>query len=158
MAYEVLICPSGHWPNSLLLNKTQAVKADSLVSFRATLLGTLGSLLAAHARGSLWAGDPQRLQALGGLFEGELHGLALSQAAEALHVQFALSKQGGGRGSGSGRGGGERMGGEEGGEEERRGRGREKERDTLRIEEARTKIGLPSQDETRMRKGTCSWF
>lgn len=38
------------------------------------------------------SGDSLRLEALGGLLEGEVDGLALLQAAEALHVQLALKE------------------------------------------------------------------
>ena len=50
----------------------------------------LGSPLAAHTVDTLWSRDSLRLQALGGLLEGEVDGLALLQAAEAFHVQLAL--------------------------------------------------------------------
>ena len=62
------------------------------VSFWAPLLDVLpfGPPLAAHTVVALRAGDLLGLQPLGWLFEGELHGLALLQAAEALHVQLAL--------------------------------------------------------------------
>ncbi len=65
-------------------------RLDSPVTLGATFLGTFWSSLAAQTCRSTGPSNPDRLQSLRWLLEGELHGLTFSEAAEALHVQFAL--------------------------------------------------------------------
>lgn len=65
-------------------------RPGSPVSLWTSLLRTLGSPLTAQTRRSTGSGDADWLQPLGWLLKGELHRLALPQAAESLHLQFAL--------------------------------------------------------------------
>lgn len=67
------------------------LRRDSPVPLGAPPLGALWPPLAAQARSSVGPGDPERLQPLRGSLKGELHRFAFPEAAEALHVQFALS-------------------------------------------------------------------
>lgn len=63
---------------------------DSPVRPGASFLGALRSPLAAQTWLSIGPSDPDGLQSLRWLLEGELHSLALSETAEALHVQLTL--------------------------------------------------------------------
>lgn len=76
--------------NALLLLNIDVVRLDLPVSLGTSLLGTLWSSLTAQTRCSVGSSDPDRLKPFRRLLKGELHSLALLQATEALHVQFAL--------------------------------------------------------------------
>lgn len=66
------------------------LRLDIPVSLGASLLGALWSSLAAQTWCFIGSGNPDRLQPFRWFLKGELHSLTFSEAAEALHVQFAL--------------------------------------------------------------------
>lgn len=64
---------------------------DLLVGLGASLQGALWSSFAAQTGRSAGPADPDGLQAFRRFLEGELESFAFPEAAETLHVQFALS-------------------------------------------------------------------
>lgn len=64
---------------------------DLLVGLGASLQGALWSSFAAQTRCSVGPADPDGLQPFRRFLEGELESFAFPEAAETLHVQFALS-------------------------------------------------------------------